>query len=304
LKDGGPFSPGDYEKGATRAQIAAPDLVSVASRGLYLRLHHTGKADQPTLFLDGKRAVTLPQVTWPKTGKLPARMEIAHVDDSHVPVLLVGRGAAVLRARPRGAGYEFDALSTGFANPTLFGLSQTQNVTYVGDRAGVHLELTDDSGSFASAAVYPFQATGAAVGAAVPVPTQLVLGEKPNACTPERRAKTPRVVAAPLQGTRHPVVVIDSVEGPRTFLTGAAVLHGTPAAPCAAAFGATFVSLDGSPAARESALILLDTPERSALFRVVGDREALRVEQRSMTCRFDPTLEVPGEIYRALGSGR
>jgi hypothetical protein len=304
LKDGGPFVPGDYVKSSGRAQQAAPALVSVSSGGLYLRLHQSGKSEQPTLFLDGKRVVSVPPVTWPTGTKLPSRAEMAHVGDAHVALQMVGRGTAVLRARAQGSSYRFDALSTGMVNPGAFGLMQLTNIAYVGDRAGLHLEWADDAGTWASAAIFPFQAEGDAVAAAVAVPTLLELGDKPSACGPDRRARTPRVVGSPLPGTRHPVLVSDSVEGPRTLLTGAGVLHGTPQAPCATVFDASFVSPDGAPPARESALVSLEAPERSVLFRTVGDGEATRVEYRQMACRYDPTLEVPGEIYRALGGVR
>jgi hypothetical protein len=61
---------------------------------------------------------------------------------------------------------------------------------------------------------------------------------------------------------------------------------------------------EGAPASRESALISPDAPERSVLFRVLGDGAATRVEYRPMTCRFDPTLDVPAEAYRALSGLR
>jgi glutamine synthetase len=51
-------------------------------------------------------------------------------------------------------------------------------------------------------------------------------------------------------------------------------------------------------------LISLDTPERSVLFRVMGDGAATRVEYRSMNCRFDPNLDVPAEAYRAISGVR
>jgi hypothetical protein len=39
------------------------------------------------------------------------------------------------------------------------------------------------------------------------------------------------------------------------------------------------------------------------LFRVIGDGAATLVEHRPMNCRFDPTLDVPAEAYRALRGG-
>lgn len=303
IKDGGPYSTGDYMRGPARAQQAVPALVSVASKGLYLRLHTLDRADQPTLFLDGKRVVTLPPPKWPAGQTPPMRGEMAHVGDAHVSLGLFGRGTAVARSSLLAPG-EFTAFTTGLPQPGLFGLNQSMNVAYVGDRAGAHLELSDESGSFSSAAIFPFQAEGDAVGAPIPVPTLRGLGDRPSACSVERRAKTPRVISAATQGTLHPVVVSDSVEGPRTLLTMGAVLHGTPEAPCASTFGAVLVPAEGAQANRESALISLDTPERSVLFRILGDGAAARVEYRAMNCRFDPSLDVPAEAYRAISGLR
>jgi hypothetical protein len=314
LKDGGPFTPGDYVKGPGRAQQAAPALLSIASGGIYLRLHQAARTDQPTLFLDTRRVVSVPPVSWPTPEglhplltlfgvKLGGREEMAHVGESHVPLQLFGRGTAVMRARLEGTTYQFDALTTGMPNPDAFGLTQTSGalIAYVGDRAGLYVEVSDSAGTFSSAAIFPFQATGDAAGSPVAVPTVLALGEKPAVCDVERRARTPRVIGGPAPGTRHPVLVSDSVDGPRTLLTTSIVLHGTPEAPCVSVLGATAVSPDTGPPLRESALVLLDSPERSVLFRALGDGDAARIEYRQMACRYDPTLDVPGEAYRALG---
>jgi hypothetical protein len=133
----------------------------------------------------------------------------------------------------------------------------------------------------------------------VPVPTQRSLGDRPEACDAARRAHTPRIVASFQPGTRHPIVVTDSVEGPRTLLTGFAVLYGSPEAPCAAAFEAVGLAPETGQATRDSALILLDDMEHSVLFRRAGER-APRIEYRNMVCRFDSTLEIPPEVYRAI----
>ncbi len=303
LKDGGPYSTGDYIRGPARAQQAVPALLSVTNKGLYLRLHTLDRADQPTLFLDGKRVVTLPAPRWPAGATLPMRGEMAHVGDAHVSVGLFGRGTAVARSSLQAPG-EPTAFTTGLPAPGAFGLSQTSTVAYVGDRAGSHVELSDESGTFSSAYIFPFQADGDAVAAPVPVPTLLGLGDRPSPCGVDKRTKTPRVISAPTPGTLHPVIVSDSVEGPRTLLTMGAVLHGTPEAPCASTFGAVLVPVEGAPSSSESALISLDAPDRSVLFRVLGDGAATRVEYRAMSCRFDPTLDVPVEAYRAISGVR
>jgi hypothetical protein len=298
LADGGPYVVGDYVSTGARAQRAQPDLVSIATGGLYLRLHQAARTDQPTLFLDGKQVETLSAPSWPRDARFPGRPEMVHVGGSHVPVLFVGRGAALVRARPRGQSYEFDAYSTGMIDPASFGLVELDNIAYVGDRAGLYVEAQDGTGAVAGAKIFPLRADGAVVDPPVLVPTQLSLGERPQACDAERRAHTPRIVAAFQPGTRHPVIVSDSVDGPRTLLSGFAVLYGTPDAPCAAAYEAFGLAPETGQPTRDSALIFLDDLEHSVLFRHTGERGSV-LEYRNMTCHFEPGLEVPPEVYRA-----
>lgn len=302
LADGGEHVPGDYVVGRGRARRAEPDLVSIAEKGLYLRLHARSPG-QPTLYFDGKGVESLPPVVWPRDERFPARGEMVHADGIHSPILLVGRGAAVVRARLEGGKWAYDSFSTGMIDPAAFGLAQLQSIAYVSGRAGLHLEVQDGMGSISRAAIFPFRATGAVVDAPVAVATQRTLGERPAACDAEQKKSTPRVVAAVQPGTRHPVVVTDAALGPRSLVTGFAVLHGTERDPCAVAFEALSVATEGAPPSRESALILLDDLEHSVLFRVAGEREMARIEHRHMSCRFDPTLEVPLEIRRTTGAG-
>ncbi|MFZ5895361.1 MAG: hypothetical protein ACOY0T_30175 [Myxococcota bacterium] len=299
LADGGPYWPGDYVTNGTRTAHAQPDLVSIASGGVYLRLHHSARTDQPTLFLDGKRVETLPPLEWPRDSRYPARAEMVRVGGAHVPMLFVGRGAALARARRTATGLSFEAYATGMIDPASFGLVSFDNIAYVGDRAGLYLETQDGTGALANAQIYPLRADGALVDAPVLVPTQLTLGEHPPACDAERKAHTPRIVAAYQPGTRHPVVVSDNVEGPRTLLTAFAVLYGSREAPCAAAYEANGLSPDSGQPTRESALILLDDLEHSVLFRRMPGENA-GIGYRHMSCRFDSALEVPPEVYRAM----
>ncbi|HET9930580.1 MAG TPA: hypothetical protein VFQ35_07830 [Polyangiaceae bacterium] len=299
IADGGAYSPGDYTTSSSHTPQAQPDLVSIASGGVYLRLHQSARADQPTFFLDGRHVETIPAVEWPVDSRFPARAEMVRIGAANVPILFVGRGAAIARARRTGAAWDFEAFATGMVDPASFGLVSFDNIAYVGNRAGLYLETQDGTGTIASAQIYPFRPDGALVDPPVLVPTQLGLGEHPTACDAERRAHTPRIVAAYQPGTRHPIVVNDNVEGPRTLLTAFAVLHGTPEAPCVASYEAVGLSADTGQATRETALILMDDLEHSVLFRR-GAGDAGQVSYRHMSCRFDPAVEVPPEVYRAL----
>jgi hypothetical protein len=299
LQDGGPYVAGDYVSVGGRVQRAQPDLLSIASGGIYLRLHKTPRADQPTLFLDGRRVESLLAPSWPLDSRYPGRAEMIHIGNSHVPALFVGRGAALARARRSGSKWQFDAYATGLIDPASFGLVAIDNIAYVGARAGLYVEVQDGTGAVASAQIFPIRADGPVVDLPVPVPTQRSLGDRPEACDAARRAHTPRVVASFQPGTRHPVIVTDSVEGPRTLLTGFAVLYGSPEAPCAAAFEAVGIAAETGQPTRDSAVILVDDMEHSVLFRRAGER-APRIEYRNMACRFDSTLEIPPEVYRAI----
>jgi photosystem II stability/assembly factor-like uncharacterized protein len=299
LPDGGAYVAGDYVSTGGRVPRAQPDLLSIAAGGIYLRLHKAPREAQPTLFLDGRRVEFLSTPSWPLDSRYPGRAEMIRIGGSHVPTLFVGRGAALARARQRGNQWEFDAVSTGLIDPASFGLVELDTIAYVGARAGLYLEVQDGTGALASAQIFPIRADGPVVDLPVAVPTQRSLGDKPEACDAARRAHSPRIVASFQPGTRHPVVVTDSVEGPRTLLTGFAVLYGSPEAPCAAAFEAVGISAETGQATRDSALILVDDMEHSVLFRRVGERSP-RIEYRNMVCRFDSTLEIPPEVYRAM----
>jgi hypothetical protein len=69
-------------------------------------------------------------------------------------------------------------------------------------------------------------------------------------------------------------------------------------------FGAVLLPDEGTPASHKSALISLDTPERSVLFRAWATAPPPASSTAPMNCRFDPSLDVPAEAYRALSGSR
>jgi hypothetical protein len=91
------------------------------------------------------------------------------------------------------------------------------------------------------------------------------------------------------------VIISDSIEPLRTFLTGRAVLHGDAAHPCVRSFDAEPVGSEGTG---EQALVSVDDPSHSWLFRGTG-AETPGLEYRLMSCRLDPKTEVPPEVYTA-----
>ncbi|HEY3493186.1 MAG TPA: hypothetical protein VGK73_00815 [Polyangiaceae bacterium] len=302
LADGGAYSPGDFERGAGVAQIARPDLVSIAERGLYLRLHARGRDRQATLFLDGSSVVTLPPIPWPGSIPRGGHTEMAHLGSGHVGLALLDSGAALVRARLAGTEWRFDAASIGLPDPDAFGLGQAVHITYLNASAALHVELVDLKGRSSEAHVFPLRAEGAPVADPVAAPVALDLGTRPIACSSPLKRSSARVVAARFPGTSHPVVVTDAVEPPRAFLSGDAVLHGSPKEACLAAFELNPPSsVTAEAGVSERGIVLLDDLEHAWLLRKVRDQatERVRVEYRGMNCRFEPNLEVPEEIQRA-----
>jgi hypothetical protein len=86
------------------------------------------------------------------------------------------------------------------------------------------------------------------------------------------------------------------------MITGDAVLFGSAEAPCAAAFEVLPVTGSGTePPPAERVILLLDDLEHAWMIRQVREPGAERtgIEYRTMSCRFEPNLEVPEEIQRS-----
>lgn len=303
LPDGGPVAPADYTLGET-TQHADPDLLSIGEGGLYLRLHHTAEDAQDTWFFDGHSNTRIPPVKWPTPSNARGRTEMARSDHAHLPLMLFGRGTAVARARRVASDWEFDAETTGLPDPSAFGLSQSGNVGYLGNNSGLYLQTQTVEGLHASAAFYPFRASGKVTGPPLAVPTQASLADRPSRCTTKDLATTPRTDANFLPGTRHPILVTDTSDPPRLLLSSGAVLYGTPENACVTAYDADEVAIDNAQLRRERALLSLDDLEHSWLFRLLQDPGGASsvVQVRTMKCHFEPDLEVPNEVFRAPGT--
>jgi photosystem II stability/assembly factor-like uncharacterized protein len=304
LANAGGYDPGDYVGGSGAGQTARPALLSIAAGGIYLK-PHANPRDGPTYFFDGHSVVTVPDVKWPALAT-ETRSEMIHVGKHHMPVMFVGQVAAVIGARAGGAPWTLDAYSVGLTTPTDFGLIQTWDLTYLHDHSGLYLTLFDASDEVHQARFFPFEETGNVLGAPIAVPTQLDVRGPPQRCGTSDRSSAPRIIASWEPGTRHPVIVTDSTEPLRVLLTNSAVMYGTPASPCVAAFDADVVPLETNNGETQSerAILPIDELEHSWLFRVVPNPNGhgSRVEARTMNCRFDPTAEVPPEVYTRAGT--
>jgi photosystem II stability/assembly factor-like uncharacterized protein len=303
LADGGPLASGDYER-TDSVQRADPDLLSIGEGGLYLRLHHSAGDDQATWYFDGRSSTRIPPVKWPIDSNVRGRTEMARSGDAHLALMFFGHGTVIARARRLGADFEFDAETTSLPDPAAFGQNETSNVAYLGNASGMYIQTQNIDSPSASAVFYPFRAAGDVMGAAVPVPTQSSLADRPNRCNASEVAGTPRIDASYLPGTRHPVVVTDASDAPRLFLSSGAVLYGTPEIACATAFDAEEIAVDAGTLHHERVLLLLDDLEHSWLFRELPESDSTPggVQYRTMKCHFDPNLELPSEVYHAAGT--
>lgn len=300
--DGGAYAPGDFARGPRGEQQADPALLSIAEGGLYLRLHHAPADNQPTLFFDGQHVETVPAIAWPTVGVRGTHSEMAHVDGQHVPLLLIGRGSAVVRASLKNGQEQLEAFANGALDPARFGLAQSSNIAYSGLRAGQVTETFDSASARAEAKLFLFRAQGAVLDPPIDVPTQLSLAEKVERCQASVEAATPRVVAAPYPGTRHPVIVSDGGDTPQSFLTGYAVMHGTPAAPCVSSFDGEPVVPDGVAVPKTRVLLPFGDLSHAYLFRATTQGLDVRVEYHGLSCKLDAAAEVPPELYRAPGA--
>lgn len=300
IADAGPYVPGDYVRGSGHAQVARPELLSIANGGIFVRVHGQAPDRQPTLFADGRSITSVPRVDMPGSGQ----DEMAHVGAAYLPLLFTGRGATTIRARRAGSGWVFDAFATGLAHPADFGLNQYSTITYLDGRPARVATLYAPDGDPRSSQVFPLRADGAVFDAPVAVPTQLDYTDRPPRCSATQRSSTPRVVQPFIDGTRHPVIISDANEPLRLLMTGRAVMYGTPKSPCVAALDAEVVPLQMNEGRTqgEHAILPTDDLDHAWLFRTVSEGRGSVVQYRNMSCRYDPTAEVPAEAYSVQGA--
>jgi hypothetical protein len=272
-------------------------LLSVSPGGIFLR-PSTLRPDVVVVAADGTIAERSRYPSWPG---------IADADVQSDAVLVGGKPIAV--AMVKGT-QEADSTVVGLAPLAARDVTSWTTIappgprrrfetswTYRGHEVGVVVQLYEMLAPRAAAWFLPF-AADARFGTAEMLPTQLDVAQ-PQPCTDAVTRSTPRVVAGFLPGTRHPVLVAAGVES-FALVTDRAVLHGTPAAPCVAAWQAR--SLGG----RESAAAVLDGALLAGgetdgwLFRPTGDGTG--VEHRPMRCELAPSAPVPEEAWREPGA--
>lgn len=237
----GTFLPSDYDRSRTGSHRARPALLSIASGGIFVRPHATGRTSQSTLFIDNQgSASTLPFVPWPAGLRRRGRAEMARLAGHPLHLLFVNKGATVVRATQSDRGWSFDAMTTG--NPLQTAQTPPQwDISYT--PTGVALaRATQFADGSSSSLVFPFQLTGSVLGHPLSTPTQRNLPKLPKPCTAEQIHDTSRVIAAPVPGSQRTVEIRQAFEATQVFRTKAAVLFGSPDHPCLSAYEANRTS--------------------------------------------------------------
>jgi hypothetical protein len=315
----GTLEPGDV--GADGA--LHPPLVAIRPRHLIIRMHGsraTTSAEEAAVDTGG-RVERYTSAAFPAQGALGAldvRPDATFVGGEIIDVGFVaedGRVATTLLAAKRSPSGTW-AWSAESALPSRAGstLSTFTAWSSTSTSTGLMALVSEPSQGRAWAHVLGLRADG---GFAPPEPAATLydLGARPRPCTPAERASTARL-AMPLKangtllfpGARHPVLVFEphtkgtaAVGEPVVLLTSGAVLHGTPASPCLAAFQA-----DGALRAPVAAAIQGDLAH-AWLFRATVDAPTssatgrYTLEYRPMSCRYEPAAPIPEFVWTQEG---
>ena len=329
VADVGSLEQGDVASGAGGLNVLHPALVALRARGVFLRVHAAQTKAGQELFVDAAGRVdrhgVAPFPASSPLGSLDVRADAASVGGELLAVGLVqdeghAWASILLAKRTPSGGWSTtaDALLPQRSGGPLGAFTSWSSTpkTY-----GVTALVADPVRAHAWAHYIGFRADGSFL-AAQPVATLNDLGPKPRPCSAADRATTPRAVM-PLkanntllfQGVRHPVIVNEpKPKGssppaePIVLLTSGAVVHGTPASPCLAAFQA-----DGVQRTLVGAVIPGELA-RAWLFRVTSDAPPAgkradstathTLEYRPMTCRYEAAAAVPEIVWSQEGTSR
>lgn len=310
-------SPGDYRNHAPRTLLAQPALLSIAGRGVHVRLHASPQDRQPTYYTEGKTVETLPAVPWPASRE-SRRTEMVRVGARSLPIGFHGGGQWLSWARPSAdaagasgdARWSWGASLLGLPRPPA-GFGQAVSITYSGLTPSLAVVQVGPGGGWWHAYTLPFQWGAVPFGEPAPAPLLADLPDPPPPCGASERRDSPRVVAPSVPGEAYTVLVTDTVDPPQVLTTARAVLHGTPDRPCLAAFEASGASARDPRASRSTsttsgwdttsdrffAVLPAADLGHAWLFReVTASHWERTIHARPMSCRFDASAVIPPEL--------
>ncbi len=291
IDDAGPFGAEDVTPGERPSWLYG--LLSMTADGLVLR-PSDHRDDAFVLDRDGDVIAHADYPSWPPTRHEQLTLDAVSVGGS---VIGVGdfrgeAGARTLALAPFG---QSDARFVSMAPSGADRYIELIRAQWAG-APGVLVLLQDAAADHSQGWFSGFRADGS-LGARVAVPTQADLPAIPPPCSDAQRRDTVRVPAFPNMATQHPVL-IDGLGDERRMRTQRIILHGTPEAPCVAAWQAHSFGRDGSREAVISGDLSL-----GSVFEYPPDTPATvgmapsAVRHRPLSCRFAPEVRVDPRMY-------
>ncbi len=302
IADAGTLRAGDLYASRSAPGNATPALLSVSLEGMFVCPHAScDGSDREAIYIDSRGAqhpVRMP--TWPKfmlPGDQAARIrsDMISVDGQAIPLAFVQDKMALARARPGdGGGFRFEAMTflplalqqKGYGVTFSWAFSQSSRVVSLAITVAHATEPT------AFARMLQFHGNDAGVATLVGAPVQSKLGDPPRVCTDSHRKGTFRVVGPVEGGARHPVRIDTSPKNSTWLVTDEAILYGTDQEPCVSVYGTEQVP---SITSRYRALIDVSDMRHSWLFE---RGSAAELTWRTLECRFDPSVKLPGTLRR------
>lgn len=292
------------------SRATVPAFVSIAGRGVYLRMESRGAGSQ-TYFISGTHAQhtvePVSQVHWPASGEGGAgwfersdgggrsREERMRLDGRHAPLLLVAGGHALFRPIDAGAtalsgspASQISPYLLGSLLPSVEGVAHRVGIAYRGGEPGfVSMHFVNESTLSRAEWVRPRPSGGYEIPLGVPL--QSDLGASPSPCTQEQRHSSPRIVA-PFHETSRRKIEVLGLPFALELTSDEAVLFGDPQSPCVAAWASDTVRPEAPNSSEQyDVLVIPGESQKSWLFRRSQHGESVTLAfARPLTCEAQP----------------
>jgi len=281
---------------------AAPALISVAGRGLFLELFDGSRARKVAYFFDDEgKSSPVEEVEFPRSvpgdGGWMGDSEIMHtaraerlvVHGKQEALLLLAGSRVMVRAwkdLPGETEPSFSPYLMGFLTDTHARQFQGVSIAYRGQDVGFLSKQVNGDGK-GHRAHYVALGEERAFEAPVAVPLLPDLPRIPNRCSAAQRQESPRTVAPDFPGPRRSVTVLGRAGEKLNMVLAAAVLYGTPEAPCVASWEANSSRITDKKRSLRYRTVL-DPGGVSWLFReTLAPNSRRKIEVQRMSCVYD-----------------